>query len=61
MTRCPNHRHKNATKRGVCDQCYNLVAARVHRGLTTWEQAEREGLVGPQAKRGRPLKELKPV
>lgn len=60
-TRCPNHLNRRAVKRGVCLTCYNMLAQRVQRGLTTWPELETQGLVTPQAPRGRPRKEMKPL
>jgi hypothetical protein len=59
---CPNHNElRQAYLRGLCRQCYNLLAQRVARQLTTWEEIERQGLVAPRQVGGRPRKILKPV
>lgn len=60
-TRCPNHRDRPAVKRGLCITCYDTAYARVRRGLVTWKELEKEGVVKPQGERGRPRKVLRPV
>lgn len=58
---CPNHGRRRARRRGLCQTCYDALAKRVWRELTTWEELEEQHLCLPPQKRGRPPKILKPV
>lgn len=48
LTKCLNPGCKRtAATRGLCHSCYNAVAGYVRRGLTTWENLERQGKAKP--------------
>jgi hypothetical protein len=50
---CLSCRERAAHLRGVCDRCYTRHRIAVARGLTTWADLERQGLVLPAQQQGR--------
>jgi hypothetical protein len=43
--------NRPARNRGLCLGCYNLLAAKIRAGVTTWEEQERLGNCAPKHKR----------